>query len=180
MSDIGPNPCARIPGVHQSLATGCPGKGETSAGGSAAQATPGLPEVKPLDPPSAGAIRPGCGHLPGGGLAPAPRPGGMGRGVPARMPFPTGMHRPAGPSPPSRGSGRTGGASSCRPSTTSSTTRLRCSSTPARPTATTGGSGACTSFRPRTGWTAATRQRPSGEPSPGPCAGPALGGAGTA
>lgn len=79
----------------------------------------------------------------------------------------TGTRLPAGRSRRSLASRRTGGASSCRPSTTSSTTRLRCSSTPARPTATTGVSGACTSSRPRTGWTAATRPHPSGEPTLG-------------
>ncbi|KAJ1074258.1 hypothetical protein K5549_021803, partial [Capra hircus] len=67
------------------------------------------------------------------------------------------------PSPPLRGYGRTAGGSSCPPSTTSSTTHSRCSNTPARPTATTGAFGACTSSRPRTGWTVATRRRPSGE-----------------
>lgn len=69
----------------------------------------------------------------------------------------------AGPSPPCSASARTAGAWCCRPSTTSASTRSRCSSMPAPPTATAGGSGACTSPRRRTGWTAATRPRPSGE-----------------
>lgn len=54
-------------------------------------------------------------------------------------------------------------ASSCPPSTTSSTTRLRCSSTPTPPTGTTGDCGACTSSPRRSGWTRAMRRPLSGE-----------------
>lgn len=73
------------------------------------------------------------------------------------VPFP-------GLSPPSHGSRRIAGASSCQPSTTSSTARLKYSSMPALPTATTGACGACISSLRRTGWTEVTSQRPSGEP----------------
>lgn len=84
-------------------------------------------------------------------------------GGPRTPALPHRLRPPAGLSLRCRGSRRTAGASSCRPSTTSSTTRSRCSSTRARPTATTGACGACTSFRRRTGWTVGTRPRPSGE-----------------
>lgn len=58
---------------------------------------------------------------------------------------------------------RTTPASSCPPSTTSSTTRLRCSSTPMLPMGTTGDCGACTSSPRRSGWTRAMRRPLSGE-----------------
>lgn len=91
------------------------------------------------------------------GLLPWAAEGGLGGSCSLPVPFP-------GLSPPSHGSRRTAGASSCQPSTTSSTARLRYSSTPAPPTATTGACGACISSLRRTGWTEVTSQRPSGEP----------------
>lgn len=54
-------------------------------------------------------------------------------------------------------------ASFCLPSTTSSTTHLRCSSTPMLPMGTTGDCGACTSSPRRSGWTRVMRRPLSGE-----------------
>lgn len=85
---------------------------------------------------------------------------GLGGSCSLPVPFP-------GLSLPLHGFRRTAGASSCQPSTTSSTTRLRYSSMPALPTATTGACGACISSPRRTGWTEVMSQRPSGEPGSG-------------
>lgn len=132
----------RPPGVR----CGRPGRQDPERG---VRETPGPGDARPL------------------GLALSGQAAGVPRLISGRGGAPS-RHAPcpapsAGPSPPCSASARTAGAWCCRPSTTSASTRSRCSSMPAPPTATAGGSGACTSPRRRTGWTAATRPRPSGE-----------------